>query len=142
MGEMKDQLVIDSQMEETVRARHWTAKHARLAGFDSASIFEIELAVGEALANVIEHAYESQPGQEIHLLVDIDDYKFCLNIRDFGRKFDTANYRPPNLDVAKEGGYGVYLIEQVMDEVNYSSPKGKGTQLTLVKYKSDEVRQK
>lgn len=135
MGEIRDTLVIKSQLEATVEARHWTASYARAAGFDPDSVFQIELAVGEALANVIEHAYDSQPGQEIHLALNIDASKLCLSIRDFGRKFDKYAYTPPVLGADQEGGYGVFLIQQVMDEVSYSDPTGPGTQLDLVKYK-------
>jgi serine/threonine-protein kinase RsbW len=135
MGEITDKLVIDSRLEATIEARRWAAKHARTAGFDVDAVFAIELAVGEALANVIEHSYEGNPGQEIHLALTVDTSKFSLSIRDFGRKFDRTDYRPPNFDIPKEGGYGVYLIKQMMDEVSYDNPEGMGTQLNLVKYK-------
>lgn len=135
MGHVTKKLVIGSQIEDTAKARHWAAQHARAAGFGAEAVFAIELALGEALANVIEHAYERKSGQEIHLALSIDETKIQLSIRDFGRKFDQSAYRSPNLNEAKEGGYGVYLIEQMMDEVSYSSPEGKGTQLNLIKYK-------
>ena len=135
MGEITEKLVIESRLEATVEARRWTAKHARAAGFDADSVFAIELAVGEALANIIEHAYGAKPGQEIHLTLTIDASKLSLLVRDFGRKFDKATYQPPNFNIPKEGGYGVYLIRQMMDEVTYFNPKGQGTELNLVKYK-------
>ena len=134
MGEITDKLVIESRLEATVEARRWAAKHARAAGFDMDAVFAIELAVGEALANVIEHAYEGRPGQEIRLALTVDASKLSLSIRDFGRKFDRTDYHPPNFNVPQEGGYGVYLIKQMMDEVSYESPEGVGTELTLVKY--------
>ncbi|MCB0155199.1 MAG: ATP-binding protein [Anaerolineae bacterium] len=137
MGEITDKLVIESHLVATVEARRWAAQHARAAGFDPDAVFAIELAIGEALANVIEHSYEGKTGQEIHLTLTIDEAKLCLSIRDFGRKFDKVQYRPPNLNVPTEGGYGVYLIRRMMDEVNYIDPEGQGTQLDLVKYKSD-----
>ena len=138
MGHDVKKLVIESQFDHTSKARHWVARHAQAAGFDAETIFAIELALGEALANVIEHAYQSEAGQEIHLALAIDDSKLSLSIRDFGRKFDQATYRPPKFEEAKEGGYGVYLIEQMMDEVVYVSPAGKGTQLQMIKYKSKD----
>jgi serine/threonine-protein kinase RsbW len=136
MGQLLEKLVIESRFDDTTKARHWVAGHARSAGFEAEVVFAIELALGEALANVIEHAYEGQPDQEIHLNLTIDETKLSLTIRDFGHKFDQAKYHPPNLSEAKEGGYGVYLIEQLMDEVRYLNPDGKGTQLNLIKYKS------
>ena len=69
-------------------------------------------------------------------MVTIDETKFNLNIRDFGQKFDKSRYAPPDLDIATEGGYGVFLIEQMMDEVIYIDPTGPGTELNLVKYRA------
>ena len=136
MGEITQKLVIESRLDATVRARRWVTDQARMAGFDKESVFAIELAVGEALANIIEHAYQNKPGRQIHLMLTIDEVKLFLIIRDFGRKFDLNSYHPPDLDEAKEGGYGVYLIEQMMDEVRYEDPAGQGTQLGMIKYRT------
>ncbi len=133
-------LVIDSRVEATTQARRWITQQARQAGFDTDTIFSIELAIGEALTNVIKHAYDGQAGHEIHLSLAIDATKLNLTIRDFGRKFDPVAYRRPPLGVLREGGYGVYLIEQMMDEVNYDTSTEIGTQLQLVKYRPEANR--
>jgi len=133
----QDQIVINSDIENITGTRHWAAQHAKAAGFDKNAVFAIELAVGEAVTNIIRHAYDNQPGHEIHLSLTIDDTKFGLRILDFGRKFDPANQPPPNLDTPREGGYGIYLMKQVMDEVIYDTTTlPQGTQLDLIKYRT------
>jgi serine/threonine-protein kinase RsbW len=133
---IQDQLVIDSNIESIADARHWAAQHAAAGGFDQNAIFSIELAVGEAIANIVRHAYNNQPGFKIHLSLTIDNEKFNLRITDFGRKFDPVDLPSPNLDTPREGGYGIYLMKKVMDEVTYDTSPPQGTQLELVKYRS------
>ena len=131
---IEDKLIIQSQIDAIAGVRHWAVQHARQAGFDSEAIFGIELAVGEALTNIIRHAYRGQAGHEIHLSLTIDETRLHLTILDFGHKFDPADHPPPNLEIPSEGGYGVYLIEKVMDEVTYHTSLPQGTRLELVKY--------
>ncbi|RME46512.1 MAG: ATP-binding protein [Chloroflexi bacterium] len=128
-------LVIHSRLAAVAEARRWASDHVRAAGFDNDVVFAVELALSEALTNVIEHAYAGDETQEIRLSLAIDDEKLRLTIRDFGRKFDLSSYQSPNLDVPAEGGYGVYLIHQLMDEVNYDTSPAQGTRLSLVKYR-------
>lgn len=133
-------MVIDSNITNIADARHWAAQHAAAASFDKDAVFAIELAVGEAITNIIRHAYDGQPGHPIRLMLTIDNEKLSLSIVDFGRKFDPGNLPPPNLDTPREGGYGIYLIKKVMDQVTYDTSLPKGTQLELIKYRTTTLR--
>jgi serine/threonine-protein kinase RsbW len=131
-----DDLVIQSRLERIPDARRWLTAHARAAGFGEGAILDLGLALSEALANVVEHAYEGDEDQEIRLSLVIDDEKLTLTIRDFGKKFDLTNYTAPDLDEPSEGGYGVFLIHELMDDVTYDTSPPTGTKLTLVRYRS------
>lgn len=131
-----EDLVIQSRLERIPDARQWLTEHARAAGFAEDVILDLGLALSEALANVVEHAYGGNADQEIHLSLAIDSEKLCLTIRDFGKKFDLANYTVPDLDEPSEGGYGVFLIHELMDEVTYDTSPPTGTKLTLIRYRS------
>ena len=131
-------LVIESQLDQVGKARQWAAKLARKAGFDNEAVFALELALSEALANVIRHAYQGAGNREIRLSLAFDDEKLRLAIRDFGKKFDLTNYRPPDLSRPHEGGYGIYLMHELMDEVHYDTSQRHGTTLTLVRYRSHQ----
>ncbi len=135
---MRDTLVVESRLDRVAKARRWVAQQARSAGFDPDIVSDLELVISEALANVIKHAYGGNDGHEIHLSVTSDDEKLSLTIRDFGQKFDPTTYTPPDLDNPAEGGYGVYLIQKLMDKVTYDTSLPEGTQLSMVKYRSRE----
>ena len=95
---------------------------AQQAGFGEDHCSKIELAVDEALTNVIEHAYEGlEPKPTIHLAFDIHPHRFIAEIVDSWRTFDFSSYCPPSFpqhwDQGNTRGVGLYLIKQCMDEV-------------------------
>lgn len=130
---VNDRLVIDSRTEEIVRARDWLAEQAIRAKFSRETVGDLKLALTEAVSNVVCHSYDSEPGHQIILSLSVDDEALILTIRDFGRPFDVSLYQPPDLNKLHEGGYGVFLIHSLMDQVDYDTSSGAGATLTLVK---------
>ena len=140
---MQADLVIQSIPDELRLARGWLSDHARASGFSDREVRDLALVVSEACANVIEHAYRGEPNHPIDLHLTIDETKLLLLVHDLGVPFNVGDYRPPDLDAPQEGGYGVFIIRNLMDEVEYDVSDGTGTTLRLVKYrpgKSQDIR--
>ncbi len=84
--------------------------------------FEVQLALEEALINAIVHGAEEDPGKEIQCSVACDEGKgILIIIRDPGPGFDPASVPSPIMgeNVFAAGGRGIYLINQLADEVRY-----------------------
>jgi serine/threonine-protein kinase RsbW len=128
-----EQLVIDSRLESIEDARAWL--RALLATSDPPEewVIELEYALTEALSNVVLHAYRGEPGHEIRLEVHQHDDRVTVAVRDFGERFERAELPPVELDSAREGGYGVFLIESLVDEVVREQAQPHGTRLSLTK---------
>jgi len=93
--------------------------------------FEIELALREALANAIEHGSGHDPSKEIQCCVACDHARgMLIVVRDPGPGFDPASIPSPvlGLNLFSTGGRGIYLINQLMDEVHFD--KG-GTEIHM-----------
>ena len=131
-----ESFILPTRLEAIDDARRWAGGHARRARLDPIVIEEIEVAMTEALSNVIVHSYDGRPGEQVLLSLDIDDERLALGIRDRGRPFDPAQYTPPDLDEPGEGGYGLHLIEQLVDEVTRRPLEDGGTLVRLVRYRS------
>ena len=127
-------LEIASKVSEIARAREWMSAHARAAGLSERVISQVALAMSEACTNVIKHAYRGESTHSIDLHLEVGSAKLVLIIRDIGERFDLQAYQPPNLDEPQESGYGVFLMRNLMDEVEYDVSGSQGTTLTLVKY--------
>jgi len=118
---------------------------ARQVGFPEDEVAKIEMAVDEACSNVIEHAYESKRqwtwkhnNPEIRLYIRTEADRLIIQIHDNGKRFDFASYRPVNLmeriRAMRRGGYGIAIMRQFMDEVEYRSDERTGNTLRLVKH--------
>jgi serine/threonine-protein kinase RsbW len=84
--------------------------------------FEIELALREALANAIEHGSGHDPAKEIQCCVACDHMRgMLIVVRDPGPGFDPASIPSPIVgrNIFSTGGRGIYLINQLMDEVRF-----------------------
>jgi serine/threonine-protein kinase RsbW len=80
----------------------------------------VMLAVHEACVNIIEHAYCSMSGR-INLVFSLfgDPDRFVVDIYDTGRKFTLPEIHQTNLNELQINGYGLFLIDSMMDEVIY-----------------------
>jgi anti-sigma regulatory factor (Ser/Thr protein kinase) len=133
-----DTLALPTRLAAIDDARRWASGHARGAALDETTIAEVELAMTEALSNVIVHSYDERDGERLLLSLDIDDEKLAFGIRDRGRPFESARYEPPDLGAPAEHGYGVFLIEQLMDEVTRRPLDDGGTLVLLVRYRTEQ----
>jgi serine/threonine-protein kinase RsbW len=128
-------LTVDSRLDAIDAARRWVTDRVRAVGANDDTVGEIELALTEALANVIEHGYEGDETQKIEVGVTVEGDKLRITVRDWGRQADAADFEQRDLDDPGEGGYGVFLMEQLMDDVSRQPQPDGGTLLILTKRK-------
>jgi len=126
-------LALVGGLELAGQVREWVCEQAREACFDEEAVADITLAVSEAVSNIVRHAYEGRNDGRVEATLTVDETALTLRLRDYGRKFDLAAYQPPNLDTPTAGGYGIFLMRTVMDEVRYETGHAEGTELVLVK---------
>ena len=86
---------------------------------DDEALCQIELALQEAATNIIRHAYRGERGQPIDMTVSIDETTVEITLRHNGDDFDPATVQPPSFDGSRFGGFGIYMIQQLVDEVVY-----------------------
>ncbi len=85
--------------------------------------FEIETSLREALANAIKHGCKNDPGKSVQCCVTCDESgDLVIVVRDPGPGFDPAAVPDPKSGegVLRSSGRGVYLINELMDEVRYA----------------------
>ena len=126
-------LTIASRTTAIDQARTWVSGHLVPAGASADAVWAIEMALTEALANVITHAYAGDGSHDIHLSLELHADRCEIEIVDFGEPFDEATYAAPDFTEARAGGYGVHLIGELMDEVERTAIPAGGTRLRLVK---------
>jgi len=110
------------------------------ADFHPSCISQIELAAEEALVNIVSYGYPTSSGNiEIECQVKNEDFRALqIIIRDQGVPYDPLSSfverkEIPAIEKRKPGGYGVFFILKIMDEVHYKR-EGDTNVLILVKY--------
>ncbi len=121
------------------RIRDFVTGIALESGIDERDIDNIELAVDEACANVIEHGYEpDEQEKNITLRMEIDGEKLVLTISDRGKYFDPRSKLQPDIkqliNMKRDGGLGISLIKRTMDEIDYRTTRDGENELILTKY--------
>jgi len=92
----------------------------------------IQISLMEALNNSIEHSYLEKPGNDIDIIVSVTPSRVEINIVETGlprTNFEKPKleFDPDDLTTAPEGGMGLYIIDTLMDGIDYTSENGVNT---------------
>jgi serine/threonine-protein kinase RsbW len=124
-------------LENVPKVIDCVAQSAREAGFDEQDLYGIQLAVDEACANVVQHAYAGQAPGDMEVSCSFDDQMLVIRVRDWGRGFVPEDVPEPDIDAPLEerclGGLGLFLIGQFMDQVQYMLDPQRGNEITMTK---------
>jgi len=94
---------------------------------------DLELVLSEATANAIKHGGSRSGNNTATLTFEVGEESIVIKVRDDGAGFSLEDIPLPDFDNVPEGGYGIYIMRTVMDDVQYKrDPDGWNT-LTLVK---------
>jgi serine/threonine-protein kinase RsbW len=130
-------LQVPSNTENLSMIREFVNGIGTRAGFPPSDVAKLELAVDEACANVIEHAYGPEVTKEVSIRATLDEDSVEIGIVDTGKGFDPSLVSQENLDqmVAdrRSGGLGMRLMKTLMDEVHYQIIPGQKNELRMIK---------
>ncbi len=121
-SELKQLASIRAFIEEECR-RAWgvarTGGGAHSASPGEAALDQLLLAVQETATNIVRHGYHDDARRPIRVVVEVSPDEVWLLFHYPGRDFDPEQVPPPCFDGTREGGFGVYLIQKLVDEVRY-----------------------
>ena len=109
------------------------AKHM---GLDEEKSAEISMALIEATINAFEHSNSQAGNVEIHFVIQGDT--LLITVTDKGKGFDKSKVKIPKIEEKLSSdfkrGWGLQLIQELMDTVKYESSE-EGTTVTMTKKK-------
>lgn len=120
----KHRLAIEPDLGEIPRLIDWVERCCSEAGIGSDLSFRLALALDEAVANVIGHAFAGQtPPHRIEIELDITGAEIVATVIDNGHPFDPSAVPEPDVSLPLEqrdpGGLGILLIHRMVDRVDY-----------------------
>jgi len=127
-------LKVRADLEQLSRIREYAIEAATALGVVPSAFDDLRLAVDEAVTNIIIHGYDGPGDIELDLTTEGSD--LIVRVRDKAPPFDLAS--APAIDLSllgerdKPGGFGVFLMQSVMDDIVHQATKT-GNELTMIK---------
>jgi serine/threonine-protein kinase RsbW len=139
MGE-EHRIVIPGIQERIPDVCDFVVVAARRANLNERAVYHCQMAVDEACTNVIEHGYGgNNTDGHIEIICRDTAATFAITIIDDSPPFNPLLREDPDPDEPladrEPGGWGIYFIKKMMDEVDYLY-EGERNQLTIRKLKS------
>ena len=133
---MQRTLELKNDIAEIPQLSAFIDTFAEEAGIDFSLVMSLQLALEEAVVNVMEYAYPKGTVGKVLVTASAegDDLEFVIS--DSGKAFDPTAKAEVNVDLGVEdrpiGGLGIHLVRNIMDSVAYERKDGKNI-LTLRK---------
>lgn len=115
-------------VREALRAA--VARYARRITAEDAGA--LELALGEVLNNIVEHAYAGRPAGRIHLVLRLAGKSLACQVEDQGAPMPGLVLPGPSLPATRiavadlaEGGWGWALIHGLTEDLRYVRREGR-----------------
>lgn len=122
-------LTLHNDINEVPLLGEWVEQMGEEMQLDMPDIFQINLALEEAVVNVMNYAYPEETGREIWLEAEGDNKSIAFTLADEGIAFDPTQEEAPDITLAAEdrqiGGLGIFLVNQIMRSVVYERVDGK-----------------
>ncbi len=131
-------LVIDSKLGDVFLPGLLVNGVCRYAGLDEVAAYQVELSVVEAANNAICHAYGREAGHPVSISLSLYPDRMEVAVSDRGapipaqaleavRCAAAAPDSRSSTEELPEGGLGLEILLEVMDQVDYSSADGVNT---------------
>ena len=136
---MQRTLELNNDIAEIPQLSAFIDTFAEEAGIDFSLVMSLQLALEEAVVNVMEYAYPKGTMGKVLITASVegDDLEFVIS--DSGKAFDPTAKAEVNVELGVEdrpiGGLGIHLVRNIMDSVAYERKDGKNI-LTLRKRNS------
>ena len=112
------------------------ASFAKMHGYSLARIEDLKTVVAEAAINAMEHGNKDRPDAVVNILFHYGDDAIQIMVTDQGEGIK-EDLPPPDIerimrDLDPPVGFGVYLIRQLVDEVEFNTDVARGHCLRMV----------
>ena len=129
-------ITLPNDIEKVPVLAEFVDEVCEIAGFDMSTTMGINLALEEAVVNVMSYAYQPGTTGNVNIEAIANETRLKFIISDWGTPFDPTAEKEVDTTLSAEerpiGGLGIHLVRQIMDSINYERIDGMNV-LTLRK---------
>ncbi|MHC1708669.1 MAG: ATP-binding protein [Bacteroidales bacterium] len=115
---------------------------ARSIGFMGTSLNQIDIAIEEAVSNVMKHAYDAEESKTFEIICQKIPDGIKIILKETGMPFDPnriARFNiTKNIGELSTEGLGIYMIQKVMDDLTFHNLGHHGKETHMIKYLRDK----
>ena len=134
--QMFKRIILPNDVQEVPRLAAFVDEVCEEVGFGPADTMQLNLAIEEAVVNVMNYAYPSGTKGDVTVEASANDVRLKFTVIDSGAPFDPTVRAEVDTTLSAEdrpiGGLGIHLVRQIMDSINYERVDGRNV-LTLRK---------
>lgn len=116
-------LTLTNDVQQVPKLAEFMDAVCEAMGFDEVTTMQMNLAIEEAVVNVMNYAYPEGTTGSVNIEVQANDVRLKFVISDSGKHFDPTSVATVDTSLSAEdrsiGGLGIFLVRQLMDSVNY-----------------------
>lgn len=133
---LRDSITLSNDVNNIPQLAEFVERTCEAVNLSATAVMQVNLAIEEAVANVMNYAYPVGERGDIDIVAEADDEMLKYIITDGGAPFDPTIYKKVDTTLSAEerniGGLGIHLMRRYMDSINYERIEGKNI-LTLRK---------
>ena len=122
------EIAIGGTLGAVAEAARWVESLARAGLLPAERLYDAQLCLEEALANIVRHGFAATAEPHIRLRFCRQPDAVLIEIEDNGAPFDPTRFvvpaRPASLAQAQPGGKGIGLLRQFSDAQSYERAGG------------------
>lgn len=130
------QISLPNDIETIPQLNEFIEQMAGELELDTSLTMNLNLAVEEAVVNVMQYAYPPNKTGQVDIRISADSQALTVVVSDTGTPFDPTKQAEADTSLSAEkrpiGGLGIHLVRQIMDTVSYQYADGHNV-LTLTK---------
>jgi serine/threonine-protein kinase RsbW len=135
---------LESALESVDHAEEEVVRFATEAGFGEEDLQKVGMAVRECMVNAVLHGNQYDPEKHAGVRVELlPDGGLVITITDEGAGFELMEVPDPlaQENLLRHSGRGIFLIRAFMDDLKVRRREPQGTEVRMVKYRTEESDQ-
>jgi len=135
--------LLESTLESVDQAEETVLRLATEMGFDEDEQHRIGMSVRECMVNAVVHGNRYNTRKKVHLTVSRTAGRLEIVVGDEGSSFDVSKLPDPLAEenLLRQSGRGLLMMQAFMDEFQVRPRQPLGTEVRMVKYLGESIKE-